>query len=126
MHFLKSLVLAGLLLTPALAEAQMADSLQGAVTKSANRKKGETVSFAGLRSDRPSVAWRALEAREASKVHQGEDVIVLFVAVAGSGDGQVYYIYPKAMRFVLVEIGALEARIREHEYRPQLTFGTLH
>jgi hypothetical protein len=125
-HFLKSLILAGLLLIPGLAEAQMADSLQGAVTKSANRKKGGTVSFTGLRSDRPSVTWPGVEAREARKVHQGEDLIVLFVAVADSGDGQVYYIYPKVMRFVLVEIGALEARIREHEYRPQLTFGTLH
>jgi len=85
------------------------NSLIGTVTESpAKDKLSKQVTFVDLRTDHPVVVYPSGYDYKMTKVFESEDLIVLQFVAHITGSTDTIYIEKKALRFLIVTVGALE------------------
>jgi hypothetical protein len=95
------------------------------VTQSPKRKSGERFTFANIQSSRPFVTFPSGYGDYATKVYDDDELVVLFFVGHQTGSTETFHLDKKRRRFTLVEVGALEARVRGTDIQPMVTFGNL-
>ena len=97
----------------------------GTVTKSDRHKTGQQFTFANLLSQRPFVTFPSGYGNETTKFFEDDEITVLVFVAQFTGSTETFYLNKKRDRFMLIEVGALEATASGKNFRPDVTSGTL-
>ncbi len=95
----------------AYAQASLRDGYIGVISKSDKRKPGQQFTFANLRAPRPFVTFPSGNGAETTKVFEDDETIVLIFVAHLTGSTETFYLNKKQNRFILIEVGALEATV---------------
>lgn len=107
------------------AQSPTRDGYVGSISKTDKRKIGQQFTFANLQTTRPFVTFPSGNGQETNKIYEDEEILVLIFVSNLSGSSEMFYLNKKHNRFTLIEVSALEAKMKDTIFRPDTTYGTL-